>query len=94
MAWRGSWRRDSEGYSLTSSALPVTPDAAAHDPLAFQLLNELGIIDQLAHKRAAKLLGPALKLSQFVVLNYLTRLGGERSPARSRSAKARGCRRM
>ena len=47
--------------------------------MAFQLLNELGIIDQLAQNRAAKLLGPALNLSQFVVLNHLTRLGGERS---------------
>ena len=47
--------------------------------MAFQLLNELGIIDQLAQNRSAKLLGPALNLSQFVVLNHLTRLGGERS---------------
>jgi DNA-binding MarR family transcriptional regulator len=63
----------------SAPALPVAPAAAAQDPLAFQLLNEVGIIDQLAQNRAAKLLGPALNLSQFVVLNHLTRLGGERS---------------
>ena len=60
---------------------PASPAAstAAEDPLAFQLLNEVGIIDQLARNRAAQLLGPALNLSQFVVLNHLTRLGSERS---------------
>jgi DNA-binding MarR family transcriptional regulator len=55
------------------------PTATADDPLAFQVLNEIGIIDQLAQNRAARLLGPGLNLSQFVVLNHLTRLGGPRS---------------
>jgi DNA-binding MarR family transcriptional regulator len=50
--------------------------AAAEDPLAFQVLNEIGIIDQLAQNRAARLLAPALNLPQFVVLNHLTRLDG------------------
>ena len=49
------------------------------DPLAFQVLNEIGIIDQRAQNRAARLLAPELNLSQFVVLNHLTRLGGPRS---------------
>ena len=53
--------------------------AAAEDPLAFQVLNEIGIISQLAQNRAARLLAPGLNLSQFVVLNHLTRLGGPRS---------------
>lgn len=60
--------------------MPVQqPTATADDPLAFQVLNEIGIIDQLAQNRAARLLGPGLNLSQFVVLNHLTRLGGPRS---------------
>ena len=60
--------------------MPVlSPTATAEDPLAFQVLNEIGIIDQLAQNRAARLLGPGLNLSQFVVLNHLTRLGGPRS---------------
>lgn len=50
--------------------------AAAEDPLAFQVLNEIGIIDQLAQNRAARLLAPALNLPQFFVLNHLTRLDG------------------
>ena len=40
----------------------------------------------MAQNRAAKLLGPALNLSQFVVLNHLTRLGGERSLVQIASA--------
>ena len=53
--------------------------ATVDDPLAFQVLNEIGIIDQLAQNRAARLLAPELNLSQFVVLNHLTRLGDARS---------------
>lgn len=62
---------------------PATTDA---DPLAFQVLNEVGIINQLAQNRAALWLGPGLNLSQFVVLNHLTRLGGERSLVQMASA--------
>lgn len=58
----------------------------ADDPLAFQVLNEIGIIDQLAQNRAARLLAPELNLSQFVVLNHLTRLGGPRSLVQIASA--------
>ena len=57
----------------------LTPTPTADDPLAFQVLNEIGIIDQLAQNRAARLLAPGLNLSQFVVLNHLTRLGEARS---------------
>jgi DNA-binding MarR family transcriptional regulator len=69
----------------TRAKQPTAPTAAAAapqapaDPLAFQLLNEVGIISQLAQNRAARLLAPALNLSQFTVLNHFTRLGGERS---------------
>jgi DNA-binding MarR family transcriptional regulator len=57
-----------------------TPAAStAADPLAFQVLVEVGILDQLAQHRAASLLAPALNMPQFAVLNHMTRLGGEHS---------------
>jgi DNA-binding MarR family transcriptional regulator len=49
------------------------------DPIEFQVLNEIGIIDQLAQNRAARLLSPELNMSQFIVLNHFARLGGNRS---------------
>ena len=58
-------------------AAPNAGDAA--DPIAFQVLNEIGIINQLAQNRAARLLGPGLNMPQFVVLNHFIRLGGPRS---------------
>lgn len=56
------------------------------DPLAFQLLNEVGILSQLASRRAGQVLGPGLNLPQFTVLNHLTRLGGEQSLVQMASA--------
>ena len=50
-----------------------------NDPIEFQVLNEIGIIDQLAQNRAARLLSPELNMSQFIVLNHFARLGGNRS---------------
>jgi len=67
---------------------PVAPPAAAAaaagqpapaDPLAFQVLNEVGILSQLSGNLAGRLLAPGLNLSQFTVLNHFARLGGERS---------------
>ena len=48
---------------------------ATTDPPAFRLLNEVGIIDQLAQHRAAQLLAPELNMPQFIVLNHLVRRG-------------------
>lgn len=56
------------------------------DPLAFQLLNEIGIIDQLVQNRLERALPDGLKVSQFVVLNHLVRLGGAWSPVRLANA--------
>ena len=56
------------------------------DPLVFQALNEIGIINQLAQSRAEKLLGADLNLPQFVVLNHFSRLGGTRSLVQLASA--------
>jgi len=53
----------------------TTPTGAASDPPAFQLLNEVGIIDQLVQHRAGLLLAPELNMPQFIVLNHLVRRG-------------------
>ena len=52
------------------------------DPLLFRFLNEVGIIDQLARAMVENALPDGLKMSQFIVLNHLVRLGGDWSPAR------------
>ena len=65
-----------------ASAAPANLPAAQAgppDPLAFQLLNEIGIIGQLSGHLATRLLAPGLNLSQFTLLNHFARLGGERS---------------
>jgi DNA-binding MarR family transcriptional regulator len=49
----------------------------AIDPPSFQLLNEVGIVDQLAQHRAAQLLAPELNMPQFIVLNHLVRRGSD-----------------
>jgi DNA-binding MarR family transcriptional regulator len=59
-----------------------TSDEAAppgDDPLAFQVLNEVGILSQLSSNLAARLLAPGLNLSQFILLNHFSRLGGDHS---------------
>lgn len=57
-----------------------------HDPLIFRFLNEIGIIDQLASAKVESVLPDGLKMSQFIVLNHLARLGGRWSPARLANA--------
>jgi len=56
------------------------------DPLAFRFFTEIGIIEQLARSRLERALPDGLKVSQFIVLNHLVRLGGEWSPARLAAA--------
>jgi len=68
-------------------APPANPrNDPPEDPLAFRLLTEIGIIEQLARNRLERCLPDGLKISQFVVLNHLVRLGGEWSPARLANA--------
>ena len=52
------------------------------DALVFTLFNEIGIIDQLATARFARVLAPDLNPSEFSVLNHFVRLPGEKSPTR------------
>lgn len=58
----------------------------SRDPLLFRFLTEIGIIEQLASARLEKVLPDGLKVSQFIVLQHLTRLDEEWSPARLANA--------
>lgn len=61
-----------------------TPDAELP---AFEVFNEIGIIDQLAGTALERALPPGMTRAQFVVLNHFVRLGHvERSPAQLASA--------
>lgn len=51
------------------------------EPIAFRVLNEIGIIDQLGRTRFERVLPHGLTLPQFIVLNHFVRLGGERTPS-------------
>lgn len=51
------------------------------DPPIFALLNEIGIIEQLARNRFERLQPDGLRLPHFAVLNHLVRLGDGRGPA-------------
>ena len=62
---------------MTDSRSRLSPDA-----VVFQLFNEIGIIDQLATARFARVLAPDLNPSEFGVLNLFVRLPGEKSPTR------------
>ncbi len=54
---------------------------------AFELFNEIGIINQLATRMFERVLPGGMSLAQFTVLNHFVRLGhSERSPAELASA--------
>ena len=58
--------------------------AAPGDPVLFTLLNEIGIIEQLARNRFERALADVaegLKISHFSVLNHFVRLGDDKNPA-------------
>jgi DNA-binding MarR family transcriptional regulator len=50
------------------------------DPIAFRVMNEIGIIDQLGRTLFERAMPHGLTVPQFVVLNHFVRLGGHRSP--------------
>ncbi len=50
------------------------------DSTAFRVLNEIGIISQLATTQFEQVMPDGMTLAQFSVLNHFVRLGGERSP--------------
>ncbi|NGM21271.1 MarR family transcriptional regulator [Roseomonas stagni] len=52
------------------------------DPPLFALLNEVSIIEHLARNRLERALPEGLRVSHFVVLNHLVRMGDGRSLVR------------
>lgn len=50
------------------------------NPIAFRVMNEIGIIDQLGTTLFERSMPHGLTLPQFVVLNHFVRLGVDRSP--------------
>ena len=58
----------------------MTTNTPLADPPAFVLLNEIGIIEQLARNRFEALQPDGLLLPHFTLLNHLVRIGDGRSP--------------
>ena len=57
------------------------------DPLAFEVLNEIGIIDQLASHALTQVLPRNMTIAQFGVLNHFVRLGHDwQTPAQLANA--------
>jgi len=54
---------------------------APTDPLAVALFSEIFTVDQLARARVSKALPKGMELSHFAVLNHLSGVQEERSPA-------------
>jgi DNA-binding MarR family transcriptional regulator len=53
-----------------------------NDPIAFEVFNEIGIIDQLASNMFASVMPAGMTQAQFIVLNHFVRLSVvEKSPA-------------
>lgn len=60
---------------------------SSDDPLAYTVLNEIGIIDQLATSAFTQVLPRPMTPAQFGVLNHFVRLGHDwRTPAQLASA--------
>ena len=51
------------------------------DPVIFETLNEIGIINQLASTKFRNVLPDGMEVSHFSVLNHLVRLGDDRTLA-------------
>ena len=56
------------------------------DPIAFRIMNEIGIIDQLGSTLFERSMPFDLTLPQFTVLNHFVRLGDGRTPVELASA--------
>ena len=64
--------------------------APPDDPLIFALLNEVGIIEQLARNRFDAAQADGLLLSHFILLNHLARVGDGTTPGAHRAGAATG----
>lgn len=52
-----------------------------NDPLAISLFSEIAMAEQLIHARLSKALPKGMEVSHFSVLNHLSHVGSERTPA-------------
>lgn len=66
--------------------MPETPPPRPDDPPIFEFFNEIGIIDQLASNHFERVMPMGLRLPHFSVLNNLSRLGGDKTPAQLANA--------
>ncbi len=62
-------------------ARDLQTDTPTHEQLLFRLLNEIGIINQLAGTAFERLLPHGLTRAQFTVLNHCVRMGDNKTPA-------------
>lgn len=62
--------------------MATTPPSPPHDPIWFQVFNEISIIQQLSAAAMERRLPGRLSLAGFGVLNHLVRLPGDWGPAR------------
>jgi DNA-binding MarR family transcriptional regulator len=68
---------------MTKATVDATPVRYPEtDPLAFKVLNEIGIIAQLSRVELERAAGDTLSGAGFSVLNHLARLPGVWAPAR------------
>lgn len=56
-------------------------ETEVEDPLAVALFSEMFMADQLARNHLSRVLPKGMELSHFSVLNHLSRVGGEKTPA-------------
>jgi len=52
-----------------------------NDPLAIALFSEIAMVDQLARSRLTRALPKGMEVSHFSVLNHLSHMGAEKTPA-------------
>ncbi len=64
----------------------MNEDPTGHDPIAFRVFNEIGILEHLSRTMFERVMPDGMTVAQFGVLNHFVRLGGERSPARLAAA--------
>lgn len=73
--------RDADWTHTLSEPPDVQGEKPTHEQLLFRLLNEIGIVNQLAATAFERMLPHGLTLAQFTVLNHCMRFGDNKTPA-------------
>ena len=73
--------RDADWMRILSEPPDLQGEKPTHEQLLFRLLNEIGIVNQLAAAAFERLLPHGLTRAQFTVLNHCVRLGDNKTPA-------------